>query len=461
MSFTLPGTTTVYVPEYITVHLGKPEEMAENVTLPFNEYIKNVASSELYPTWPEESLRANIYAIISIALNRVYTEWYRSRGYNFDITNSTQFDQSFVKGRGIFDNIDKIVDDIFNDYIVRQGQIVPLFTTYCDGRVVQCEGLYQWGTVELAKQGLAPYDILTYYYGEDINIVNNAPVGNVAESYPGTPLRTGSIGTSVLFMQLALNTISNNYPAIPKIYPINGVFTPQMEESVKTYQSIFNLTPDGIIGKGTWYSIKNIFIAVRNLAQLSSQGAILGEIPVISPEVEERLVVPQIQLAQYFLNVLSVFNTSIPAVDINGQLGPETRSSIIEFQKFTKLPVTGKLDEETWLTLYNAAVGALKTIPPNAISLPRLIYPNIIYRLNSEGPGVYVIEQYLSLISQFVPSIPAPTPDGKFKEDTQAAVIAFQKQYGLTPDGIVGRTTWDKLTEVYYGFKFGNRNVTT
>ncbi|MDF2676995.1 MAG: iron transporter FeoB [Bacillota bacterium] len=459
MSIPIPGTTIVYVPEYITVHLGRPDEPAENVTIPFIDYIKNVASSELYPTWPENALRANIYAIISIALNRVYTEWYRSRGYKFDITNSTQYDQFFVKDRGIFDPIEKIVDEIFNDYIVRQGQIVPLFTTYCDGRVSECNGMYQWGTVDLAKQGLGPYDILTYYYGDDINIRDNAPVGTVAESYPGSPLKVGSIGTYVLYMQLALNTISNNYPAIPKIYPVNGVFTTQMEQSVKAFQRIFNLTPDGIIGKGTWYSIRNTFIAVRNLAELTSKGAILGEVDVISPEVEARLVIPRVQLAQYFLNVMSIFQESIPAVDINGQLGPPTRASIIEFQKIAKLPVTGILDEETWLALYNSAIGALRTIPPNAIALPRLIYPNIIYRLNSEGPGVYVIEQYLAFISQFVPSITAPTPDNVFKEDTRNAVIAFQKAYGLSPDGIVGRATWDKLTEIYYGFKFGNKST--
>ncbi len=461
MSIPIPGTTIVYVPEYITVHLGRPDEPAENVTIPFIDYIKNVASSELYPTWPENALRANIYAIISIALNRVYTEWYRSRGYKFDITNSTQFDQFFVKDRGIFDPIDKIVDEIFNDYIVRQGQIVPLFTTYCDGRVAECNGMYQWGSVDLAKQGLGPYDILTYYYGDDINIRDNAPVGTVAESYPGTPLKVGSIGTNVLYMQLALNTISNNYPAIPKIYPVNGVFTPQMEESVKVFQRIFNLTPDGIIGKGTWYSIRNTFIAVRNLAELTSKGAILGEVDVISPEVEARLVIPRVQLAQYFLNVMSIFYESIPAVDINGQLGPPTRASIIEFQKVANIPATGILDEGTWLTLYNAAIGALRTIPPNAIALPRLIYPNIIYRLNSEGPGVYVIQQYLDFIAQFVPSITAPTADGVFKEDTRNAVIAFQREYGLSPDGIVGRATWEKLTEIYYGFKFGNKATVT
>ena len=162
------------IPEYITVHLGEPDESAQNVTVSFPDYIKNVASSEIYPTWPESALRANILAQISFALNRVYTEYYRSRGYDFDITNSTAFDQSFVYGRDIFENISQIVDEIFNDYLVREGNIEPLFAVYCNGTTVTCDGLSQWGSVELANQGLVPYDILRNYYGDDIQIISNA-----------------------------------------------------------------------------------------------------------------------------------------------------------------------------------------------------------------------------------------------------------------------------------------------
>ena len=155
--------TTPFIPESITVHLGRPEENARNVTLPFSEYVANVASSEIYPTWPENAIRANIYAQVSFALNRIYTEYYRSRGYDFDITNSTSIDQSFVEGRDIFENIRRITETLFNDYISRQGNVEPLLAAYCDGRRVTCEGLSQWGTVDLAEQGLTPYEILTYY----------------------------------------------------------------------------------------------------------------------------------------------------------------------------------------------------------------------------------------------------------------------------------------------------------
>ena len=166
------------IPAYITVHLGAPESNAENVTVPFSDYIKNVASSEIYPTWPENAIRANIYAQISYALNRYYTQYYRSRGYNFDITNSIAIDQSFVYGRDYFENVSEIVDELFNDYVVKGGGVEPYFTAYCDGEEIRCEGLEQWGTVDLANQGYTPLEILQYYYGNDISIVKNLLTGN-------------------------------------------------------------------------------------------------------------------------------------------------------------------------------------------------------------------------------------------------------------------------------------------
>ena len=188
---------TPYIPETITVHLGSPDSNAANVTVSFSDYVKNVASSEIYPTWPENALRANIYAIVSFALNRIYTEWYRSRGYDFDITSSTQFDQKFINGREVFQNISELVDELFNDYVRRQGYVEPLFTAFCNGTTVTCKGLSQWGTVDLAEQGKTPYEILQYYYGDDIEIVKNAPVRTTMPSYPGIPLKLGSAGNDV------------------------------------------------------------------------------------------------------------------------------------------------------------------------------------------------------------------------------------------------------------------------
>ena len=229
-------TGTPYIPETITVHLGTPDSNAPNVTVDFASYIKNVASSEIFPTWPESSLRANIYAITSFALNRIYTEWYRSRGYDFDITSTTQYDQKFINDREYFQNISYIVDELFNDYVRRQGSVEPLFTAFCNGTTTTCAGLSQWGTVELANRGMTPYEILQYYYGDDIDIVMNAPVQSTMPSYPGIELKVGSIGNDVKSLQIYLNRISGNYPAIPKIAATDGVFGSDTEEAVRKLQ---------------------------------------------------------------------------------------------------------------------------------------------------------------------------------------------------------------------------------
>ena len=254
------GARVPYIPEYITVHLGSPDSSAPNVTVPFVDYIANVASSEIYPTWPENAIRANMYAQISFALNRIYTEYYRTRGYDFDITNSIAIDQSFVNGRDIFDNIQSLARELFTSYISRQGFVEPLYAQYCDGIEIQCNGLSQWGSVTLAEQGYSPYDILTYYYGDNIDIVTDAEVRGLTDSLPLYPLQTGSTGDDVRTLQIRLNRISDNYSAIPKINPPFGVFSFDTEEAVKEFQRAFNLTPDGIVGQKTWYTIQQIYI---------------------------------------------------------------------------------------------------------------------------------------------------------------------------------------------------------
>ena len=230
-----------------------PDAYADNVTVPFIDYIKNVASSEIYPTWPDASLRANIYAQVTFALNRVYTEWYRSRGYNFDITNSTQYDQAFVYGREIFSNISDIVDELFNDYVRRQGSIEPLFTQFCNGTTVTCDGLSQWGTVELAQQGMTPYEILQYYYGNDIEIVVNAPVGSITPSYPGYPLGLGGRRAGGPDFTAAVKPGVPQLSGDPRKFQWTAYTASRPGTLVRTFQQIFNLNPDGIVGKATWY----------------------------------------------------------------------------------------------------------------------------------------------------------------------------------------------------------------
>ena len=235
------------IPTEIVVHLGNPDEAARNISVPFIDYIKNVASSEIYPTWPESAIEANILAQISFALNRVYNEWYPSRGYTFDITSSPSYDQAYVEDREIFDTISKKVDDIFNNYIYREGQIQPLHAIYCDGRVTTCNGLSQWGSVSLARNGKNPLEILRYYYGNDVNVFRNAQVGESITEYDGVPLKIGDTGNAVRLIQVELNRISNNYPAIPKISKTNGVFGAYTENAVKKFQEVFNLNVTGVV----------------------------------------------------------------------------------------------------------------------------------------------------------------------------------------------------------------------
>ena len=260
-----------YIPQQITVHLGSPSSNSENVTVSFSDYVKNVASSEIYPTWDEEALKANILAIVSFALNRVYTEFYRSRGYDFDITNSTAYDQFFVKGRSFFENVSELVDELFNDYLRRPGFLEPLAAKFCNGTTVTCEGLSQWGSQYLAQQGYSTNQILQNYYG-DVETVENVPIRGIASSYPGVPLRQGSTGPDVVVLQVSLNRIAQSYPAIPKIPATDGIFGPKTEAAVIQMQQIFGLNPDGIVGKATWYEIVRLYTAVTRLSELRSQG---------------------------------------------------------------------------------------------------------------------------------------------------------------------------------------------
>ena len=239
----MPVTVTPYIPQTITVHTGPASQWAENVTVSFPDYIKNVASSEIYPTWPEAALRANILAQVSFALNRVYTEYYPSRGYDFDITGSTMNDQKFIKGRSTFENVDKLVDELFTTYIRRTGFVEPLSARFCNGTTVTCDGLSQWGSEKMAREGSSTMDILRHYYGNNIELVSNTPIKDIAYSYPGYPLQNGSSGNYVTVLQVMLNRIAKNYPAIPRIYPVDGIFGAQTDASVKQFQSIFNLTP--------------------------------------------------------------------------------------------------------------------------------------------------------------------------------------------------------------------------
>lgn len=354
-------TVIPFVPQRITVHLGAPSSNAPNVTVPFIDYVKNVASSEIYPTWDDSAIRANILAIVSFALNRIYTEFYRSRGYDFDITNNTAYDQFFVNGRSYFSSVSRIAEELFNDYLRRPGFVEPLAAKFCNGTTVTCEGLSQWGSQNLAQQGLNSTQILRNYYG-NVEIVTNAPIRGITSSYPGTPLRRGSTGPNVVVIQTELNRISQNYPAIPKVPTVDGIFGSQTEASVRAFQEIFDLTPDGVVGPATWYALVRLYTAVTSLSELRSQGqqfySINWEYPNSLYEGDSG---DKVRHLQYMLSVLSAYISEVPPVEVDGIFGPATRNAVIGAQQWLGLPQTGAVDARTWDEIYDQFSGIENT----------------------------------------------------------------------------------------------------
>ena len=352
------STLLPYIPEAITVHLGPPDSGAPNVTVPFIDYVKNVASSEIYPTWEVSALRANILAIVSFALNRIYLDHYRSRGYDFDITSTTAFDQRFVNGRSTFDSIDYQVEDLFDDYIRREGFLEPLAAKFCNGTTVTCDGLSQWGSQALAQQGYDSMQILRAYYGDDIEIVQNVPSRALAPSYPGRALRLGDVGRDVARVQFALDRVSRNYPAIPRIGAVDWMFTEATEESVRAFQQVFSLAVDGIVGPATWYELRRLFVAVARLSELRSEGIRLDilewEYPEILQEGDRGVRVEQLQ---FMLEVLAQFVEELPALAIDGIFGPRTQGAVLAFQQWAGLERTGQVGDVTWNRLYEEYEG--------------------------------------------------------------------------------------------------------
>ena len=436
------AASQVYVPKYITVHLGAPNNSsARNVTVSFRDYIKNVASSEIYPTWPEAALRANILAQITFAQNRIFTEWYPSQGYNFNITNNTAYDQYFVYGRNIFTNISRLVDELFDHYIRRSGAVNPIFSQYCNGTTVTCAGLSQWGTVALANSGYTPLGILRYYYGDDIVIDTAAVQRRISSSYPGTPLIVGSRGEGVRTIRTWLNRIRINYPAIPSISAAGGdLFNDETRRAVQTFQRIFNLSPDGIVGATTWNKIAYIYVAVMRLAELGGE-----DIPLPSQRPAGTLrrgsSGETVRLAQYFLRVIALYDDELPPITIDGIYGSATENAVRTFQKMQGLTVDGIIGTATWNALYERFLGI------NQATGLAVSYPGTPLKIGSRGDNVRLVQEYLNALAGAYP-LPRVTVDGIYGSATENAVTAFQRLFGLAADGIVGPRTWERLVGV-------------
>ncbi len=445
-----------YIPETITVHLGSPDQPAQNVTVPFIDYIKNVASSEIYPTWPESALRANILAQISFALNRVYTEYYRSRGYDFNITNSTAIDQSFVNGRNIFDTIARVTDEIFDNYLRRMEFVEPLFARYCNGTTVTCEGLSQWGSVDLSEAGYTSVDIVRNYYGNDVEIVTDAPVRGLTSSLPSRNLQLGTTGNDVQSVQLRLNRISQNYPSIPKIPDVNGYFGIETRDAVTEFQSIFDLTPDGIVGRATWYKIQQIYAGVKRLNELRSEGLTYSEISRVYPEaLTPGYTGPEVNVVQYMLNVVAQYEDTVAPFPITGSYDNATEEAIRGFQRTYGLADDGILNEKTYARLFDVYNSLILSLPEVTFENTARPFPGYII-----GPGfdtLYVtyLQEYLTVIAELFPQVPSPDTNGVYGEATEASVRGVQELSGLPVTGFTNLATWEAIAELYNDIEAG------
>lgn len=443
--------SAVTIPFYVTVHLGPPASNASDVTVPFRDYIKNVASHEIYPTWDQSALEANIYCQISLFLNRVFTEWYRSRGFKFDITNSTSYDQYFVYQGAIFANISELVDQIFNRFIQREGHKEPFFAEYCNGTTVTCPGLSQTGSQWLAVQGYNPLEILRYYYPKDVLVTATDNMQYIQESFPGYPLSQGSSGNDVRILQDRLNRIRINYPSIPQINPVDGVFGAQTTDAVKAFQSVSSFgigTVNGIVDRTTWFKMVYVYTGgAKKLGELTSEGIIIGvgrTPPTTS--IGEGARGREVGILQYLLRFISYFYPAVPSVIHDFNFGPDTTNSVRDFQRAFGITSDGFVGRTTWNRLYEIYWGLNDNVPippPEEDTIPE--FPGTSLRIGSSGMAVQQVQTCLNTVATRYPTIPKVTADGLFGNNTHNAVVAFQRIFGLAPDGVVGPVTWNMI----------------
>lgn len=437
------------IPTEITVHLGAPDEEAKNITVPFQEYIKNVASSELYPNWPVDAIKANVLAQISFALNRVYNEWYRSQGYNFDITSNPAYDQAFHENQQFFENTSQIVDDLFNNYIVKEGQIQPLFAIYCDGKNTTCEGLSQWGSVDLANQGLSYLEILKNYYGNNIEIIFNAPVEKNITSYPDFPIKLGDSGDYVRTLKIQLNRISQNYPAIPTISDENTFFTVEMENAVKAFQEIFDLSPTGVVDKSTWYKIKYLYNAVKMISDLYSEGITEEEAELIfNTQLEIGETGYYIRTLNYLLNFIAYFDQQIPFLNLKGEVYNENTAEMVKaFQEVYHIEKTGIVDRNTWRAIVEAYFQTLETIPKEYLIYIDEFYPGFILSEGMTGEAITRLQEFLYTICENTHDILGIRVTGVFDDLTKRTIKDIQRKRNLEQTGVVGASLWYEIVE--------------
>lgn len=404
-------------------------------------------------SWPEEALRANIIAQVSLALNRIWTEWYPSRGYSFNITGSPGYDQAYVNGRTVFAVMERLTAELFNTFVQRSGDAEPYFTEYCDGKTVTCPGMKQWGTVDRAREGLNALQILRYYYGNRVQLVTTNNIAAIPSSYPGSPLRRGSTGTHVRILQKQLSRIAKDYPSFGKP-AATGTFDEATENSVKKFQKQFGLTADGIVGKATWYKISYIYVSVKDLAELTSEGETAEGIQSAGgwpgTVLRRGSTGSSVEQVQFWLSDLAQFDSSLVRVSVDGSYGPATERAVRAFQQKQNLTADGVVGQTTWNALYAAWVDAQSDLGGTA-------WPGTALRRGDTGMEVRLVQFWLRLAADNYSALRTVTVDGSYGAATVSAVTAFQSLFGLTADGVVGRSTWNKLKEV--GLAVANKIV--
>ena len=404
-------------------------------------------------SWPEEALRANIIAQVSLALNRIWTEWYPSRGYSFNITGSPGYDQAYVNGRTVFAVMERLTAELFNTYVQRSGDAEPYYTEYCDGRTVTCPGMKQWGTVDRAREGLNALQILRYYYGNRVQLVTTNNIAAIPSSYPGSPLRRGSTGTNVRILQKQLSRIAKDYPSFGKP-AVTGTFDEATENSVKKFQKQFGLTADGIVGKATWYKISYVYVSVKDLAELTSEGETAEGIQSAGgwpgTVLRRGSTGSSVEQVQFWLSDLAQFDSSLVRVSVDGSYGAATERAVRAFQQKQNLTADGVVGQTTWNALYAAWVDAQSDLGGTA-------WPGTALRRGDTGMEVRLVQFCLRLAADNYSALRTVTVDGSYGAATVSAVTAFQSLFGLTADGVVGRSTWNKLKEV--GLAVANKIV--
>ena len=395
--------------------------------------------------WPEQALRANIHCQISLALNRIYTEWYPSKGYSFNITNSTSYDQYYVHGRTVFDVMVRLTDDIFNTYIRKTGTVNPYYAEYCDGKSVTCPGLKQWGTVTLANQGRNALSILKYYYGNNIEIIRTNNIQSIPQSYPGSPLRQGSTGAAVFTLQRQLNRITKDYPFLG-LLTVDGIFGRKMTETVKKFQKQFNLTADGVVGRSTWYKISYIYVSVKDLAELTSEGETFsGTLPdgswnLGSSVLKQGSTGSEVEQMQFWLSTLAQYESSIPSVTVDGVYGSGTAAAVRAFQRLYGLTVDGIVGRKTWDSLYGKA-SALRSSGP-VVTLKRLPYPGTPLTVGTDSSAVLYYTLLLQRIAYYYDSVASPALSRQYTQETADATASAQELLGLPATGVADAETW-------------------